>query len=206
MLEWDEKKGNAIDRKGNVIKSLKMYSYKMNIPYRTLQKYVCSSENRRVIGKQVGRASLLSRKDQRFVAEVCARKYRANDGAQLRDVVTYITKIDPGLLEKSARDHYHCTLKKKNADILKQDLVSTQASTSKWNQITPAQQYRWHTLVDSQLNVLRERNTGLCQCGCVKSFRELIDSFIIAADETCIMAGEKITLKFLGAKHKKKNI
>ena len=55
---------------------------------------------------------------------------------------------------------------------------------------------------------LRERNVGICKCGCGKSFGELIDKFIYGADETCMMASGGM-IKIIGDsgrnKHKTTN-
>ena len=49
---------------------------------------------------------------------------------------------------------------------------------------------------------LRERNVGICKCGCGKLFGELIDEFIYGADETCMIASGGI-VKIMGAAGKK---
>ena len=145
------------------------------MPYNTLVKYVTKVSVARKIGAQAGKKPLLTKEDQRFVAEVLARKDRSNDGAEMCQVLEYLQEINPSITLKQGRDHYYRTLTPNNSDIIKKKLVSAQGTTTKRNCITVAQQYRWHTFIDKCFNILREKNTGICKCGCGKTFGELID-------------------------------
>ena len=69
-----------------------------------------------------------------------------------------------------------------NKGKLKMKPVVVQATTTKRSEITYEQQWRWHTTVDSALNTLRERNTGVCKLT-GKTFGELIVHFIVGGDE-----------------------
>ena len=61
------------------------------------------------------------------------------------------------------------------------------------------QKYRWHKFVDSANKFLRSENTGLCKCGCIKTFGDLIEHFIIGGDDTFVMASKHGVVRIVGA-------
>ena len=99
-----------------MIDSLKLFCGVADSPYNTFKKYVGENENkRRKIGSAVGCRPLIPSGDQRFVAEICARQDRGNDGIERRNVFEYIFELKPGISKKQAKNHYDRTLKKKNS-------------------------------------------------------------------------------------------
>jgi hypothetical protein len=60
-----------------------------------------------------------------------------------------------------------------------------------------AQQFRWFKNYEKALALLREKNTGVCnKTG--KQFGEVIEHFILGADETCLIADADGDLRILG--------
>ena len=58
--------------------------------------------------------------------------------------------------------------------------------------------------MDCGIQFLRENNTGICKCGCGKTFGELIDHFIIGGDKTCLVASGN-TVRIVAAADRKKH-
>ena len=112
----------------------------------------------------------------------------SNNGLTCGDVKERMMEMKLGLTSKQACNILHRTLKGNHSNQLKKHVVVGQATTSQRNAITVVQQHRWHTTIDTALKCLCEKNTGICKCGCDKSFGELIGEFVVGADETCIMA------------------
>ena len=52
---------------------------------------------------------------------------------------------------------------------------------------------------------MREKNEGLCKCGCVNTFGELIDHFVVGSYETCIMVRITCSLLVVAAANKHKH-
>ena len=126
-----DSKGDRIDSDDEVIDSLKFLCAVVDIPYNTFKKCVGENENkRRKIGSAVGCRPLLPSGDKRFVAVICARQDRGNDGLERRDVFEYISELKPGIYKKQEKIHYDRTLKKKNSTIVKAKLVVAQATTT----------------------------------------------------------------------------
>ena len=53
-----------------------------------------------------------------------------------------------------------------------------------------AQQFCWFNNVDKAYDFLRKKNTGVCR-HTGKTFGELIDHFVVGADETNLQADDK---------------
>ena len=148
---------------------------------------------------------LLSNQDQELIAQNAARKDRANDGLEPVELLETIQTMHPALSKKQVRDHYHRTLKKRQSHLIKPSFCVCQATTTRRNAISVKQQWRWHQLINNELDFLRKNNTGVCKCGCGKTFGELIDHFVIGGDETCFMATKNGAVKVIAAKGKKKH-
>ena len=130
-----------------LIDSLKFFCGVVDTPYNTFNKYVGENENNiRKIGSAVGCRPLLPSGDQRFVAEICARQDRGNNGLERQYVFKYIRDIKPGISKKQAKNHNDRTLKNKNSKIVKAKLVAAQATTTQRNSITAVQQYHCTSL------------------------------------------------------------
>ena len=142
--------------------------------------------------------------DQRFIAERCVRRDRGNDKLERHDVFAYIQELKQSIYKKQAKDHFDRTLKKNNSIIVKSKIIAAQATTTQQKDIMVAQQYFWHKCVDSAINFLRSNSTGLCKCGCRKTFGELIDHFITGGDETCVMESKHGVVRIVGAAFRKK--
>ena len=65
-----------------------------------------------------------------------------------------------------------------------------------------AQQFRWHTSVDSALDWLRSQNAGTTADG--KTFGEVASHFVLGGDETCFLASAG-DVSIIGDKGKKKH-
>lgn len=105
---WFNKTGLKFDKNGEEITSLYVYANVVNIPVYTLQKYCHRDETKcRKIGAQCGRRPLLQQEAQQFLAEVAARKDRANNGLATQEMYEFIKELEPELTPKQARDHYN---------------------------------------------------------------------------------------------------
>jgi hypothetical protein len=110
VSEWDGKTGRALDSNGEE-HTLRVFSGVVGIPYDTLKKYVRSdAEKRRVIGNSGGRAPLLKKENQTFVADVLARKDRVNEGATPAEAIDLVQELNPTLSRDQARRHLNRTL------------------------------------------------------------------------------------------------
>ena len=104
VSDWLDSKGDIIDSDEEVIDSLKLFCGVSDSPYNTFKKCVGENENkRRKIGSAVGCRPLIPSGDQRFVAEMCARQDRGNDGIERRDVFEYIRELKPGISRSKQR-------------------------------------------------------------------------------------------------------
>jgi len=201
---WEDKTGEALDSNGEELR-LRAYSNVVGIPYDTFKKFVpANQEKRREVGKSVGKAPLLKKEDQNFLAELFVRKDHANDGAKLKEAIDMVQDLDKTLSWLQATQHLQPTLIPNFAPLLKQKPVAAQATTTKRSDITVVQQFRWHTAYGGALNELRQRNTGSCNLT-GKSFGELIHCFISGGDETCLMASDDGTVRIIGGVGRKKH-
>ena len=111
----------------------------VNIAYNnTLKHYdVCKDKSKRQkLGGTVGKLILLDEKSQEFLAHSLARLDQANEGAEPGNVYEIIEELKPGLKRRQARDHFRRrTLRPKQKDVIKQNNLSAQATTSKRNEI-----------------------------------------------------------------------
>ena len=90
------------------------------------------------------------------------------------------------------------------AGVLKAMTQKVQATTSDRTNISSAQQFCWHRLVDEEYDLLRTSNTGLCkQSG--KTFGEVMGHFIVGLDEMCVMSDAHGDLRVFGSADKKKH-
>ena len=78
-----------------------------------------------------------------------------------------------------------------------------QATTTKRSDITAEQQFRWYRTYELALDLLRERNTGVCQ-KTGKTFGELIANFIVGGDETGL-SGMEGAVSIVGSRGKSKH-
>ena len=126
ISDWIRKKGDRLDSNGEVIDNMNTFCNVVGISKFTLQKYVHKDPNkRRKIGNSVGNPPLLPKQDQRFLSEIIVRKDRANNGIGIEDVIDRIQELNPSLTSKQAANHFHRTLKRKNNDLLKKNLIFT---------------------------------------------------------------------------------
>jgi hypothetical protein len=129
IKEWNDKTGRYWDFNQEA-HSLRVFSYVVSIPYDTFKKYVASSVAREV-GKSAGRPSLISPEDQRFVADVVARHDRGNDGKSTSEVIDIVMLMNPSLKRKQASQCFNNTIRPNNKDLLTQNDVKAQATTTK---------------------------------------------------------------------------
>jgi hypothetical protein len=99
--------------------------------------------------------------------------------------------MNPSLKQKQASECFNHTIQPNNKDLLMQNDVKAQVTTTKRSAITVLQQFCWFKTYGNALDELRKCNVGTCnQTG--KTFGELIQHFVVGGDKTCIMssAGE----------------
>ena len=123
----------------------------------------------------------------------------------IREIISFY-KSATGLLSRDIENEtLGSYLKKNHSSIIKTKSVAAQGTTTQRNAITVEQQFRWHKFIDSGIAFLRQKNTGICKCGCGKTFGELIDHFVVSGDETCVMASKTGVVRIIGAAAKKKH-
>jgi len=178
----------------------------VNIPYYTFKQYTATDHaKRRKVGNQVGREALLPPGDQQeFLADVLARKDRANNGADPKEAVDKIQELNHGLSRSQARDHLNRTLLPNHPTMLKPKPRVAQQTTTKRSAITLIQQFRWHTTYEHALNELRRLNTGVCRLT-GKTFGEVIHHFITGGNETCFSASEDRSVRVIASANKTKH-
>ena len=178
---------------------------KWKIPYHTFTKYVHSDDKkRRAPGCAPGRNSNVSSENCEFLIQHTIHADRANDGFTQTQVVQNLQQLEPDLSFNQAKNYIHRTLKKKSECRIKRRHVKAQQTTSKRSQCTVAQQFRWFKNYKRAISFLQEKNTGICK-KTGKQFGELIEHFILGADETCAIADADGDLRILGEHGKKKH-
>mmetsp|Transcript_38277 Transcript_38277/g.92336 ORF Transcript_38277/g.92336 Transcript_38277/m.92336 type:complete len:312 (-) Transcript_38277:1658-2593(-) len=182
---WDEQKGERDDA-GKLIS--KSYVAKLfNFPKRTFCSYVTDNVAERLIpGARKGKNSLVSSDNREFLIQHAIRHDRANEGLSTEQIIANTMQIQPDLSRDQAKNYVVRTWKKYTKGGLKAKPVKAQKTTSKRSMCSVAQQFRWFKMYEKALDRLRAKNTGVCR-KTGKSFGELIEYFIIGADETCMM-------------------
>lgn len=184
--------------------SIPQFSQKKNIPVRTLRRYLAPDKNmRQPIGSSVGRPSIVSNVSSHFMAELSIRADRANDGITRSVALNTFRELEPSLTDKQLENHFNRTFFQKHKDVIKKP-VKAQQTTTKRSAITVSQQYRWFKLYQKGLQLLREKNTGVCRVT-GKTFGELIHHFIIGGDETCFLANGDGDLCVIGDAKKRRH-
>ena len=187
IIEWDKKFRLALAINGEE-RSMQFFAGVIKIPYNTFQKYSCSKEdNRQDTGKSAGRNSLLSTENQRFVADVLARRDRGNECSKKSEAIDLVQDLSPHPSRRQAGQSFARTLLPKHPTVLKSRTVKAQATTTRRSAITVEQQFHWVETYHKVLAVLQSRNTVTCrQTG--KLFGKLIQHFVFGGDETCFQA------------------
>ena len=95
--------------------------------------------------------SLLSKRNILFLSETIWSRDRMNNGMSRKEVIVTIMNLVPGILNKQAENCFdHCVRKKKIPGLKSGGKVQKVQSTStKRAQITKAQQFCWHCLMDT---------------------------------------------------------
>jgi hypothetical protein len=198
MKNWEDKTGKALDSNGKKLR-LAVCSDVVGTPCHTFKKFVTAKqETPREVGKSLGKAPLLAKEDQLFLAELFVRKDRANDGAQPKEAIDMVQDLDTSLTRLQATHHLQRTLIPNFVPLLKQKPVKAQAATTKQSGVTVVQQCRWHAACEGALNELRRLNAGSCKLT-EKLFGELIHCFVTGSDETCLMVSDDGTVRIIGS-------
>jgi hypothetical protein len=163
--EWNSKTGRYWWDSNGEARLLRAFLSVVNIPYHTLKKYVPSSgaTSKRELGKSAGRPSVMNPDDQRFVADIVARHDHGNDGKSTSEVINVVMLMDPSLKQKQASQCFNCTIRPNNKDLLMQNNVKAQATTTKQAAITVSQQFCWFKTYGNALDELRKCNMGTCK-------------------------------------------
>ena len=103
MSVWTKKTGRFGDSNGNQC-SLQVFCGVVGITYNIPVNYVC--EKKRInqeVGHGVGRNSLISENNQKFVTDVMARKDSANEGMNMVEGLDLILEVIPQLSWKQSK-------------------------------------------------------------------------------------------------------
>eukprot|EP00978_Attheya_sp_CCMP212_P031046 scaffold116016_cov35-Attheya_sp.AAC.1 len=132
VQEWNEKSGRYFHLNGED-HSLNVFANVVGISYDSFKKYVCSSsaKSKRELGKQGGKRSLLDANSQRFIADVITRQDRGNDGKSTNKSIDIVMNMNPQISRKQAADVINRTIQPNNKDLLTQNNVTAQATTTK---------------------------------------------------------------------------
>jgi hypothetical protein len=158
---------------------------------------------RRELGKQAGEKPVLEKSLSQFVSDVVHHADRGNEGKSRREAIDLITEVKPDLSFKQASNYFDRTFKNLHKDEIKSKPVRAQKMTSKRCMMTVEQQFRWFKTHGEGLDYLQRMNTGTCQ-KTGKTFREVIQHFVIGGDETCFMASDG-EVRVIGEKGVKKH-
>jgi hypothetical protein len=145
--DWLEKKDKAVDENGEEV-TLKSYSHIVNIPYKTLEKYVISDPSkRRELRKSVDRKPILDASDRKFMTDVIRRADRGNEGMNRAEAINTIQDMHPERHLSRATCSQVLTLSHilqhtDNKGLLKRKPVVAQSTTTKRSAIIYEQQYR----------------------------------------------------------------
>ena len=196
------KKGR-VDKHGNNV-SMSRIAAKHNINGRTFRNYINNGGK----SNKPGRKSIVPPEDEEFIVQHTVRHDTANDGLTCGQIIQNLQSLRAGtdqeITMQQSKNWVYRTFFNNNPDRIKSNLVKAQKTTSKRSELSVAHQYRWFKNVEAALNFLREKNTGVCR-KTGKTFGELIDHFLIGADETCMMADSNGDLKIVGSKGMKKH-
>ena len=132
-----------------------------------------------------------------FLCQVAIKCDRANEEMTPAQVQSQMLKLCPSLTNAQAMNHFYRSFKKAHEGKLKHKSVKAQKTTLCRSQCTVVEQYCWRKTVDKALDLLRDKNTGLCRKS-GKSFGELIQHFVIGGDETCLPADADVDVKIIG--------
>ena len=106
-------------------------------------------ENGRInqeVGHGVGRNSLISENNQKFVTDAMARKDSANEGMNMVEGFDLILEVIPQLSWKQSKQYFVKTTRCKHSHLLKNKIMVVQSTTTKRSDITIPQQYCWMSI------------------------------------------------------------
>lgn len=142
IIQWQSKTGNHLLQDPKM--SLRKFAKCVHIPLATLHAYVHPAVSKRVVvGAHAGRPSLINNDTQAFLIDVIRRQDRGNEGFSNKEAVAMVTDLRPDLSLQQATNSFRRTIRRNHKEVLT-SIVKAQASTTKCNQITIPQQYRWH--------------------------------------------------------------
>ena len=133
---------------------------------------------RKTIGSRPGRKSVVSEDHQRFLTELTIRA----DGFTCNEIISHLQTLDDNITTTQAKNYVYHTLRKNSNGRLKPKLIKAQKTTNKRSQCSVAHRWRWDKNVRRVFAFLREKNTGVCKVS-EKSFGEVIDHFVVGADD-----------------------
>ena len=202
--DWTEMKGQYFDPKTKFARDLRDFAEAVEIPYKTLRKYLHGAEGkRRKLGCSVGRKPNLTKNQTEFIADVLSRADRANEGKNRKEAVDLVLELNPQLCRSRASKALTNHVLRKSEKV-KNSLVVAQSTTTKRSVITIDQQFRWHKTIEYAYGELCSRNKGVCtKTG--KSFGEVMQHFIVGGDESCFMVSANGDCRVIGSVGKAKH-
>jgi hypothetical protein len=110
VKSWEDESSKALDSNGEKLLCA-VCSGVVGTPHNNFKKFVTAKQETRCEdGKSVGKAPLLAKEDQLFLAEIFVRKDRANDGAQLKEAIDMVQDLDASLTRLQTTHHLQRTL------------------------------------------------------------------------------------------------
>jgi hypothetical protein len=140
------------------------------------------------------------------MVQTIVRSDRANEDMRFSGAVNNLVRLTENtkkpLSETQASNWVYKTMRKDPR--LKGRLVVAQKTTSKRSMSSVAQQWRWYRNIQEALNLLRQKNTGVCR-KTGKQFGEVMDFLVVGADEACLMSDTHGNFKIIRLADKKKH-
>ena len=150
------------------------------------------------------KTSLLSNNGIDVLQDIIRKRDQTNNGVSRAEAVSIIVDLGQAKSMKSAENHLDYLIRKGRLDKLRRNgrIVTAQATTTERCQVNTRQQFRWHYMIESEWEHLRQVNQP------TPSFINLHPHFQLNLDESCFMCSEG-NLRIIGdaaRKHHDKNI
>ena len=144
------------------------------------------------------RKGLLSAELIQVLQDIIRKRDEINNGVSWKEAIQLIVDLGQCFSSKSAENHLDYLIRSKKLDGLKRGgkVVTAQSTTTERSQINREQQLRWHFLIESEWEFMRNSNLPS------PLFDTLHEHFQLNLDETCFMCNDGI-LKIIGAAEKR---
>ena len=182
-------RSNSIHESGIIVPSSTIKSVAQRLGNREITVENCFEKSSR---------GLLSDELITVLQDIIRKRDEINNGVSRKEAIQLIVDLGQCTSSRSAENHLDYLIRKKKLTGLKRGgrVVTAQSTTTERSQINCEQQLRWHFLIESEWNFMRNANKPSTL------FDNLHEHFQLNLDETCFMCNDGI-LKIIGSKDKK---